>query len=170
MSQILDRLKTSAARFDEIERMIIDPAVISNGARYSALMKERGTLMRDHSRARRLEALQKAIDDTTPLLKDPDAEMRAEAQKEVDSAKKDMDVLMKELENDFLTEDEDSHRNAIVEIRPGPGGEEAALFVADMTKLYTKYAEKRGWKVEVMDMGEAEMGGLKHISFRIEGA
>jgi peptide chain release factor 1 len=169
MDAILTRLKTNANRFDEIERLITDPAVISNGARYSALMKERGTLMRDHSRARRLEALQKSLEDAKSLLTDPDAEMRAEAQKEVDAANTEMNALMKQLENDFLTEDEDSHRNAIVEIRPGPGGEEAALFVADLTKLYTKYAEKRGWKIEVLDMGDAEMGGLKHISFRVEG-
>ncbi|MEK7470253.1 MAG: peptide chain release factor 1 [Planctomycetota bacterium] len=169
MDPILARLKTSADRFDEIERLISDPTIISNGAKYSALMKERGTLLRDHGRARRLEALQKSLEDAKSLLKDPDAEMRAEAQKEVDSANAEMNGLMKQLENDFLTEDEDSHRNAIVEIRPGPGGEEAALFVADLTKMYTKYAEKRGWKIEVLDMGDAEMGGLKHISFRVEG-
>ncbi|MCC6737577.1 MAG: peptide chain release factor 1 [Planctomycetia bacterium] len=169
MDAILTSLKTNANRFDEIERLIIDPAVISNGAKYSALMKERGTLQRDHDRARKLETLQKSIDDAKSLLADPDPEMRAEAQKEVDQAKGEMDALMKQIENDFLTEDEDSHRNAIIEIRPGPGGEEAALFVSDLTKLYTKYAEKKGWKVEVLDMGDAEMGGLKHISFRVAG-
>jgi len=169
MDAILQKLKTSAARFEEIERLITDPAVISNGAKYSALMKERGTLLRDHERARKLESLHRAIEDTKPLLDDPDPEMKAEAQKELVSARSQMEALMAEIENDFLTEDEDSHRNAIVEIRPGPGGEEAALFVADLTKIYTKYAEKRGWKVEVMDVSEAEMGGIKSISFRVEG-
>ncbi|MCE9584498.1 MAG: peptide chain release factor 1 [Planctomycetes bacterium] len=169
MDPILSGLKAAAARFDEIDRLITDPAVISNGARYSALMKERGGLIRQHERARRLESLQKSLDDARSLLQDPDADMRAEAQKEMDASRKQLDVLMQEIQNDFLTEDEDSHRNAIVEIRPGPGGEEAALFVADLLKLYTKYAEKRGWKVEIMDSGEAERGGLKHVSFRVEG-
>ncbi|NUN48009.1 MAG: peptide chain release factor 1 [Candidatus Brocadiae bacterium] len=169
MSAILTRLKASAARYEEIERLITDPAVIANGARYSALMKERGGLSRDHDRAVRLTAFQKQMEDARSLLADPDPEMQAEAQKELDAAKAAMGDLMKQIEDDFLTEDEDSHRNSIVEIRPGPGGEEAALFVADLTKLYTKYAERKGWKVEVLDASEAEMGGYKSISFRIEG-
>ncbi|MBI2920386.1 MAG: peptide chain release factor 1 [Planctomycetes bacterium] len=169
MDAILRKLRDNAARFDEIERLIQDPAVIGNSAKYSALMKERGGLMRDHGRARRLEALHKAIEDTKPLLTDPDPGMREEAQKELDGAKAGMEALMKEIEDDYLTEDEDSHKNAIVEIRPGPGGEEAALFVGDLARVYTKYAEKRGWKVEVMDASESGMGGYKAISFRVEG-
>jgi peptide chain release factor 1 len=169
MEAFLEKLRTHATRYEEIERLVSDPAVIQNAPKYSALMRERGQLQRDYDRSRKLAALQKQLEDAKSLLSDPDPEMRAEAQKEADAAKAAMDAMMAELQEEYLTEDEDSHRNAIVEIRPGPGGDEAALFSADLTKLYTKYAEKKGWKVEVLDMSESELGGIRSISFRVEG-
>jgi peptide chain release factor 1 len=170
MEAFLTKLRASVQRFDEIERLITDPAVISNAAKYTALMRERGALLRDVERGRRVDALQKTIAETTPLLQDADAEMRREAEKEIAGAKQELDGVMKELEEAFLTEDEDSQKNAIVEIRPGTGGDEAALFAGDLTKLYTKYAEKKGWQVEVMDLSESDLGGVKAISFMVKGA
>ncbi|MDQ7780077.1 MAG: peptide chain release factor 1 [Planctomycetota bacterium] len=157
-------------RCAEIEALTADPAVIANPKRYAALMKERGTLMPLQSRIQKLENAKKQKADARALLEtEQDKEMRALAAEELKSFEETEERLLHELEELLLTEDKESHRNVIVEIRAGTGGEEAALFAADLLRMYSKYAERKGWKVEMIDSSSSERGGLKNVTVSVEG-
>ena len=168
---MLDRLKTITARYREIERFIADPAVIQNVPRYAALMRERGQLSRFVTRYEALEEVRRQRAGARELAAsagdDPEM-LKLAGQEEADLAAKE-ETLVRELEDLLVTEDEMSARNVIVEIRPGTGGEEAALFGMDLFRMYSKYAEKRGWTVEVMELDTSDRGGVKEAVFSVEG-
>ncbi len=166
-----DRLKAQRDRFDEIERLIADPAVLSNGPRYAALMKERGRLARPVARLRALDDARDKRAQAEALLAESasDPEMRKLAEEERDAARREEEELHRQLEEMVLTDDPVSHRNVIIEIRAGTGGEEAALFGADLFRMYAKFAGRRGWSVGIVDANETDRGGFKQIVFSIEG-
>ena len=168
---MLDRLKDITDRWREIERLIADPEVIQNPARYAALMKERGGLSRTVARVEALEAVRRELAGARDLAAASagDPEMRKMADEEAAELAAKEEGLVRELEEMLLTDDGQSGRNAIVEIRPGTGGEEAALFAGDLFTMYSKYAEKRGWKAEILEMMPSERGGVKEAIFSLEG-
>ena len=164
---MLDQIRQKAARFDEIERLIQDPAVISQTAQYAALMKERGHLMKTVAPYKELEAIQAEKKDAQALLADPD--MKAEAEAEVASLEKRESALVARLEEMALSSDAQSSRNAIMEIRPGVGGEEASLFARELLDMYVRFAQRKGWEVQLMDVVHSDLGGLKYGTLAIEG-
>jgi peptide chain release factor 1 len=164
---MLDPVREKAARFDEIERLIQDPAVASQPARYAALMKERGQLLKVVSPYRDLEAVQRQKKDAQALLSDP--EMKSEAEKEVADLERREAELLAKLEELVLTSDGQSARNVIMEIRPGVGGEEACLFARELLDMYVKYAQRKGWQVQLMDVVHTDLGGLKYGTLAVEG-
>jgi len=164
---MLDPFKQKAARFDQIEQLIQDPAVLSNPAQYGALMKERGQLLKKLGPYRDLEAVQKQKLETQALLADPD--MKAEAEAEIASLQKREAELLAALEELALSSDETSSRSVIMELRPGVGGEEAALFAGELLEMYSRYAKKKGWDVQLMDVVRSDLGGLKYGTVVIEG-
>jgi peptide chain release factor 1 len=164
---MLDPFKQKAARFDQIEQLIQDPAVLSNPAQYGALMKERGQLLKKLGPYRDLEAVQKQKAETQALLADPD--MKAEAEAEIASLQKRETELLAALEELALSSDETSSRSVIMELRPGVGGEEAALFAGELLEMYSRYAKKKGWDVQLMDVVRSDLGGLKYGTIVIEG-
>jgi peptide chain release factor 1 len=167
---ILDKLKEMGARHAEIERLVSDPAVVSNPKRYAALMKERGTLLPYATRIEKLDSFSRQKKDAKAIIEgEQDRELRALAEEELKTIQEQEARLLHELEEMLLTEDKEAHRNVIVEIRAGTGGEEAALFAADLLRMYSKYAERRGWKVEILDSSSSDRGGLKNVSIAVEG-
>jgi peptide chain release factor 1 len=164
---MLDQIRQKAARYDEIERLIQDPGVTSNPARYAALMKERGQLLKSVAPYKELEAVQKQKADAQALLSDP--EMKAEAQAECASLAAREAELLARLEEIALMSDGRSSRNVILEIRPGVGGEEACLFARELLEMYVKYAQRKGWEVQLMDVVYTDLGGLKYGTLAIEG-
>ncbi|MBV8881197.1 MAG: PCRF domain-containing protein, partial [Planctomycetaceae bacterium] len=138
---MLDQIKAKAARFDQIEKLIQDPAVISNPAQYGSLMKERGQLLKQVQPYKDLESVQQQKKDAEALLADPD--MKAEAEAEVASLAKRESTLLAQLEEIALSSDATSARSAIMEIRPGVGGEEASLFAGELLEMYTRFAGKK---------------------------
>jgi peptide chain release factor 1 len=164
---MLDQIRQKAGRFDEIERLIQDPNVISQPAQYAALMKERGQLMKVVAPYKELESVQKQKKDAQALLADP--EMKAEAEGEVAAlAKREAEIVAK-LEEMALANDGQSARSIIMEIRPGVGGEEAALFASELLNMYAKYAARKGWDVQLIDVAHSDLGGLKYGNLAIEG-
>src|SRR5438105_10439947 len=131
---MLDQIKQKAARFDQIERLIQDPAVASQPAQYAALMKERGQLLKSVQPYKELENVRKQKQDAQALLADPD--MKAEAEAEVAALTKRETELLAFLEEMALSNDATSARSAIMEIRPGVGGEEASLFAGELLEMY----------------------------------
>src|SRR5438270_785283 len=127
---MLDQIKEKAARFDQIEKLIQDPGVLSNPAQYAALMKERGQLLKQVTPYKELESVQQQKKDAQALLADPD--MKAEAETEIASLLKRETALLAALEEIALSSDESSSRSVIMELRPGVGGEEASLFAGEL--------------------------------------
>ncbi len=167
---ILDKLKKMSERHSEIERLVSDPAVISNPRRYAALMKERGALLPYASRMERLDSFSRQKKDARAILEnEQDEELRTLAREELETIEEQEARLLHELEEMLVTEDKEAHRNVIVEIRAGTGGEEAALFAADLLRMYSKYSERKGWKMEILDSSSSDRGGLKNVSIAIEG-
>src|SRR6185503_16687365 len=164
---MLDQIKQKAARFDTIEKLIQDPAVISQPAQYASLMKERGQLLKSVQPYKDLESVQKQKADTQALLADPD--MKAEAEAEIATLTKREAELLAMLEEMALSSDENSARSVIMEIRPGVGGEEASLFAGELLEMYTRFAKKKGWDFQLMDVVHSDLGVLKYATVSIEG-
>src|ERR1041384_386380 len=164
---MLDQIRQKAARFDEIERLIQDPNVISQPAQYAALMKERGQLLKSVQPYKELESVRKQKAEAQALLTDPD--LKEEAEKEVASLEKREAELVALLEEMALSSDATSSRSIIMEIRPGVGGEEASLFAGELLEMYPRFAGRKGWDVQLMDVVHSDLGGLKYGTVAIEG-
>ncbi len=165
-----EKLLKVKQRFDEITALLSDPAVLSNQDRFRDLSKEHSQLtpivqaFDRYQKARAdLDGLKEIVDSSG------DPEMRQLAYAEMDDARQRVAVLEEELKVLLIPKDPNDSRNVIVEIRAGTGGDEAALFAADLYRMYSRYAEKRGWKVEVLDVSDTGMGGIKEISFSLAG-
>jgi peptide chain release factor 1 len=164
---VRDSLLRQRARLHELDALLSAPDVVDDMARFRALSKE-------HAEASQVVAvfdrfLQREADLQTAqeLLRDPDmAEM---AREEIAACEADIAALDTELQTLLLPRDPDDARNAFVEIRAGTGGDESALFAGDLARLYTRYAERQGWRVEVMSESPSELGGYKEVVLRIEG-
>jgi len=166
-----ERMEALIARRREIEGRMADPAIIGRQLSYRKLAREYAGINEILDLYRRYDKVCKEIEDSERLLKDDKCESDLK-----DLAEQEMPSLLlgrKKLEDEILLRlipgDKDDERNTIVEIRAGTGGEEAALFVADLFRMYSKYAENRGWKVETMDSNPTGIGGFKEIIFSVEG-
>ncbi len=164
---MLDQVRPKVTRFEEIERLLQDPAVVSSPARFASLMKERGQLLKFVEPCRELDRIQTQPGEARALLSDP--EMKAEAAAELARLEKREAELVVRLEELVLTGDAQGSRSVIVEIRPGVGGEEASLFARELLEMYVKYAQRKGWDVQLMDVVHTDLGGLKYGTLAIEG-
>jgi peptide chain release factor 1 len=165
-----ERLKQISGRYQEIERLISDPVVIADRTRYTVLMKERGGLARIVSRVEALDEVKRHLRETELLVQDKtqDASFTQMANEELVKLQQDAAAMTQELE-EMLIGDEADYKNVIVEIRAGVGGDEAALFTADLFKMYFRYAESKGWRTILIDSSPTNLGGFKEINFSIEG-
>ena len=168
---MLEQLQDIANRYEEVSHLLTDPAVIGDNARYRDLMKEYRNLTPVVEKHREYLAAQAAQDEARGLLEEGglDRELREMAEEQLKESRERLEQCKQELTLLLLPRDPNDDRNVIVEIRAGAGGEEAALFAAVLTRMYTMYAERRGWKTEVMNLNETELGGVKEISFSIDG-
>ena len=167
---MLDRLEKVRQRYEEVGRLLSDPSVVSNSDRLRELSKEHSDLtplIKSYDRYRKMKndiAGLKEITETSS-----DAEMKQLAYDELNEAKTKLDELEEQLKVLLIPRDPNDSKNVIVEIRAGTGGEEAALFAGDLLRMYSRYAEKQGWKVEVLDMNDTGLGGIKEVSFGLSG-
>ena len=164
---MFEKLKSLAARLDELEMRLSEPGLYDDPDRAAKLLKERNELEPIVAAFRAYGAAQQAQREALELLSDPD--MKELAQEELTQAKADLARLEDELKILLLPRDPNDDKNIFVEIRGGAGGEESALFAADLYRMYTMYADKRGWQTEVMSKSETELGGLKEVVFRVAG-
>jgi len=160
-------------RFDEIERLLQQAKIIQDPQRYGPLMKERGILLPFVEKIRKLSDIRRHKNDNEELINqhknDPDKEFFNLINEELQQLAGDEKKTAEELEEMLLTDDESIHRNVIMEIRAGTGGEEAALFAGDLFRMYTKYTDKKGWKYTLIDSSPTGRGGFKEVVFSIEG-
>ena len=164
---MFEKLNALAQRMDELEARLAEPGLYDDPDRAAKLLKERNELEPIVAAFRAYEKAQQAQADALEMLSDPD--MKELAQEELQQAKADIARLEDELKILLLPKDPNDEKNIFVEIRGGAGGEESALFAADLYRMYTMYADKRGWQTEVMSKYETELGGYKEIVFRVAG-
>jgi peptide chain release factor 1 len=167
MSFILDKMPSIVDAYEDIERKISDPTIIADRARYQELLKKRSELEPGVEFYREYVKLMTDLDGATQLLSDPD--MKEMVKEEVDSIETKLQALEDDLHYFLLPKDPDDMRNALVEIRQGTGGDEASLFAYELYRMYLRYAETQGWKVEILTESLTDMGGAKEVSFLIEG-
>ena len=166
---MLDKLAEVERRFSELEHMLGDPEIIADRARFVAASREHAGLITLIEAFRAFSVLESEENDLLSFLRDEDREMRVLAEAELPALREKKDALENQLKVLLLPKDPNDARNVILEIRAGTGGDEAALFAADLFRMYTRYAEERGWKVDVMDSSPTGMGGFKEIVSSIEG-
>jgi peptide chain release factor 1 len=164
LRQQLQRLQM---RLDELDASLADPQVTVDMGRYRTLAREQAEAAEVVTLFRRYQQRERDLAAAREMQGDPDmAEM---AREEIASAEAELSTLLAELQTALLPRDPDDHRNAFVEIRAGTGGEESALFAADLARMYTRHAERQGWRTEVMSESASDLGGYKEIVFRFEG-
>jgi peptide chain release factor 1 len=167
---ILQKLKALYERYTELDRLTADPSVLANPAQYGAYMKERGNLSRIVQRYLQFtQLLQQKQEAERIVSEERDEELQHLAQEELQGLEEKEKELLEEITNQLLSQEEGGQRSVIMEIRAGTGGEEAALFAADLFRMYVKYAERQGWQVEVFDSSPTELGGFKEVVFSVEG-
>lgn len=164
---MLEKLSTIALRFEEIESQLSQPETYDNPQLVTKLNREQKELSPVVEAYRNYKTRQKDLQDAEALLSEP--ELKEMAKEEYEAAKGDLARLEQELKLLLLPSDPNNDKNVIIEIRAGVGGEEAALFAHSLYRMYSMYAEKQGWTIELANLNETEIGGVKEISFLLEG-
>jgi peptide chain release factor 1 len=167
---MLNRLEKVRERYDEIGRLLSDPSVVSNQERLRTLSKEHSDLtplVKSYQRYTKLKTDLAGLKEITETSSDP--EMKQLAYDELNEAKEKLVQLEEELKVLLIPRDPNDSKSVIIEIRAGTGGEEAALFAGDLLRMYSRYAEKQGWKVDLLDVNDTGLGGIKEVSFGLSG-
>ena len=167
---MFDRLEDLIIRYEELMSELQEPDVANDPARFRKLMKEQNDLTPIVEAYKEYKSSKQAIEDSLLMLEEEsDEEMRELAKEELNDSKKRVEELERELKILLLPKDPNDEKNVIVEIRAGAGGDEAALFAAEIYRMYVHYAEARRWKVETMEMEEIGIGGMKYVTFMVSG-
>ena len=168
---MLDKLHAVEEKYRELESLISDPAVLADMPKWQKLSREHAQLAPVVEKYREYKKVREGLLEAKAIFDDnPDADMRRLAEDEIAELRPRLEVLERELPILLLPKDPNDAKNVIVEIRGGVGGEEAALFAGDLFRMYARYAERRGWRVDVIDKNATEIGGFKEISFSVDGA
>lgn len=166
----LSRLKEMERRFEELEHSLCNPEVLSNPAEYQKLSKERKSIEEVARRSKELgETVEHIAENQKALTHESDNEMRELYRAEIEELEARRLQLEDELTKLLLPRDPYAGRNVIVEIRPAAGGEESALFAQELFRMYLYYAERMGWKTEILSRQDTDLGGMKEVSFSIQG-
>lgn len=169
-TSLLQRLDGIESRFEEVSTLITDPSVIADMKRYVRLNKEYRELEKLTAATRRYRLLLAEIDEAKEILEnESDADMRAMAHEQLDAAQSALPGLEEDIKLMLIPADPEDAKNAIVEIRAGTGGDEAALFAGDLFKMYSRYCESKGWQVAVTSFSEGAAGGFKEVVFAVTG-
>ena len=166
---MLDQLKGVEERFLEVEKRLSEPEIVQDRQAYQALMREHAELNKIVAVFNKYKKTLRGIDESTELLQDPDPEIKSLARDELADLNQLRDQLDTDLKRLLLPQDPNDQKNVIIEIRAGTGGEEAALFAGDLFRMYTRYAEGRNWKVEIMSQHQTGVGGIKEIIALVQG-
>ena len=167
---MFDKLEDTLLRYEEVLNELSEPDVLNDQSRYQKLMKEQSDLEPIVTKYKEYKATKAGIEDSLAMLEEEsDEEMRELAKEELNECKQKIEGIENELKILLLPKDPNDDKNVIVEIRAGAGGDEAALFAADLYRMYCKFAEKNRWKIDTMNSNENGIGGFKEIVFMING-
>ena len=164
---MFEKLEAVEKRYEELTKIISDPEVIANQTEWQKAMKEHASMEEIVLKFREYKKIKQSMEEAEELMQDPD--MKELAEEEYYASKEKLPKLEEELKVLLIPKDPDDDKNIICEIRAGAGGEEAALFAGTLFRMYTMYAEKKHWKLEILNENETGLGGYKEISFMITG-
>jgi peptide chain release factor 1 len=166
---ILDKLRTIEHRYDQLMARIADPAVQSDPAEYRNATKALSDLQELVEKSREYRGVLDQLAQTHELIGSSDPEMRALASEEMSQLQQRSDVLLQAINVLLVPKDPNDEKNVVLEIRAGTGGDEAGLFAADLFRMYSRFAERQGWKMELLSQSESTLGGVKEVIATIEG-
>lgn len=167
---MLEQLKGIEERYEELNKMIMDPDLVNDLEKYQAVMIEHSNLTEIVEKIKEYKGCLQQLEDTKQLLAEPlDEEMKEMAKIELDELEEKEETLTKEIKTLLIPKDPNDDRNVIVEIRAGTGGDEAALFAGDLFRMYSRYAERHRWSIDIMSTNEIGIGGYKEAIFMING-
>ena len=168
-ASLINKLDLLQDRFEELTALLGDAEVISNQTQFRAYSKEYAEIEPVNQAFGAFRKVQSDLEGAQALLKDSDPDMREMAEEEVAEAKEQLIELEATLQRMLLPKDPNDGRNVFLEVRAGTGGDEAAIFSGDLFRMYSRYAERQGWRVEVLSASEGEHGGYKEVIARVEG-
>jgi len=166
---MFDRLKEVERRYEELERQVADPAVIANRREFARLAKERSQLEATVVAWRERQKVAEELEEHRELAQGKDADLRDLARAELPALEKRVESLDEQLKQLLLPRDPNDERNTVLEIRAGTGGDEASLFGAELFRMYTRFAERQGWRVEVLSSSPTGLGGFKEVIALVQG-
>ncbi|MDN3717815.1 peptide chain release factor 1 [Vibrio breoganii] len=168
-ASILVKLETLVERYEEVQHLLGDPDVIGDQNKFRALSKEYSQLEEVTKCFQAYQQAQEDLEAAQEMANEDDPEMKEMAQEEIKDAKANIESLTDELQILLLPKDPNDERNCFLEIRAGAGGDEAGIFAGNLFRMYSKFAEKKGWRVEVMSANESEQGGYKEVIAKVSG-
>ena len=167
---MLERLDATEGRYEEIDRLLADPELSADYTRIHSLVREQASIKNIVVLARRYREILRQLDEVNSLLRDESDEELAElAREELAGLEHKKERVEEELARALLPKDPNDEKNVILEIRAGTGGEEAGLFAADLFRMYNRYAQRKGWKTEVVDTNETGIGGIREVVLQVKG-
>ena len=166
---MLDRLVSMENRYEELGHMLMDPDIGTDIKKMTDVTKEQASLQAAYDLFQEYKEVKDGIDGAKELMKENDPEIKEMAKMELDELEERMPDIIKKLELELIPKDPNDSKNVIMEIRGAAGGDEGNIFAGDLYRMYVKYAESQGWKVEVMEAEESEAGGFSLISFNVIG-
>ena len=169
MSAFLTTLAELQRRYDELDHLMGDPTTLSNPSRLAELGRERAELEEVVAAYREFQVIERQLDEARELAREDDPELAAMVADEVKRLAAERDALTERLRALLVPKDPNDAKNVIVEIRAGTGGDEAALFAADLYRMYSRYAERMRWKTELLSVTETDGGGVREIIFEVSG-
>jgi peptide chain release factor 1 len=168
--KMLDRLESIEKRYEELERLIAQPEISTDHEKLQSLAKEQAGIEDMVTKYRYYQTLAESIRETQDMLDDGlDPDMTQLAKEEIQKLKDQQESTIEELKIALLPKDANEEKDVIVEIRAGTGGEEATLFAGDLFRMYSRYAQNKGWQVEIIDSNQTEIGGFREIIFEVQG-
>lgn len=166
---MLDRLKTMENRYEELGHMLMDPDIGSDIKKMTDVTKEQASLQAAYDLYQEYKEIENGIEEAKELAKEHDPEIKEMAKMELAELEEKLPDVIKKLEIELIPKDPNDNKDVIMEIRGAAGGDEGNIFAGDLYRMYVKYAESQGWKVEVMEAIDAEAGGYSLISFMVKG-
>ncbi len=167
---MLDKLASLEERYEELENIIADPEVMADHSRWQQYVKSHSELTEVVSAYREYKKIINGLQEAKEMLTEkPDAEMKELLETELEELAEKKEAMETRLKLLLLPKDPNDDKNVLVEVRAGTGGEEAALFAADLFRMYTRYAERQGWKADIMNTSFTDIGGFKEVIFMVEG-
>lgn len=169
MNNMIERLETIARRYEELNEILMDPSIASDIHKMTEASKEQASLETAYQLYQKYKKVLSGIEEAKELMKENDPEIKEMAELELSELEEKKPHLEEKLHLELIPKDPNDNKNVIVEVRGAAGGDEGNIFAGDLYRMYVKYAESQGWKVEVMETQESEAGGFSLVSFMVKG-